>query len=198
MKTTSLVTRPPVEDCVKIKKLNGRLERNLASKGWGLGVEFFAFCMSFRCKVMEFMRWWALLNQEKLRDQNIPLSFGSLSLWEQKTLVVWWNTVWFSVGSDRFPVTCLYLLVPLLRDFRGWDLPACGFSSVALLVWWRGANNCEKCIFRLFMNKCIERLGKSMEDHHTSLGLTQNLWHFHWMKHFRKPVLLGTPQKHSV
>lgn len=46
MKTTSLVTRPPVEDCVKIKKLNGRLEISLASKGWSLGVEFFClFCM---------------------------------------------------------------------------------------------------------------------------------------------------------
>lgn len=45
MQTTSLVTRAPAEGCVKIKKLNGRLEMSLTSKGWG--VEVFCFLYEF-------------------------------------------------------------------------------------------------------------------------------------------------------
>lgn len=48
MKTTSLVTRAPAEGCVKIEKLNGRLEMSLTSKGWGWGVEFFCFLYGFQ------------------------------------------------------------------------------------------------------------------------------------------------------
>lgn len=47
VKNTSVVTRPPVEDCGKVKKLNGRIEMSHTSKGWGFRVWGWDFCLLY-------------------------------------------------------------------------------------------------------------------------------------------------------